>query len=292
MTTLEVAGRRLAVTNVDKVLWPVAAFTKGELIDYYVRAAPALLPHLADRHLSLRRFPDGVDGGTWYQNECRGAPSWLRTEVVRDQRFCVVEDLAGLVWVANLAAIELHPFLARVDAPDEPTALLFDLDPGPHADLAACARVALRVRDLLDGAGLAAYPKTSGSVGLHVLVPLAPGHTFAETKAFARTVAGILAAETPELVVSEQRRSLRGSRVLVDWLQNDPTRSLVCAWSLRAAGWPTVATPVGWDEVERCASSGRAELLTFTWDAALDRLDRLGDLHAPVLAGGQRLPPA
>lgn len=290
MTAVEIDGRSLALSNLEKVLWPDAGFTKGAMVDYYVRVAGALLPHLAGRAMSLRRFPDGVEGVSWYQDECRGAPGWLATEELRGYRYCVVNDLASLVWVANLAAIELHPFLALAAEPDRPTALVLDLDPGPPADVLDCCRVALRIRDLLAELGLASLPKATGSVGLHVHVPLAAGHGFPETKAFARALAGALAAELPDRVVAAQRRSLRPGKVLVDWLQNDPTRSTVAPYSLRGTAWPTVAAPVAWEEVERAVAEGRAELLTFLPQAVLERLEGHGDLFGPALELEQALP--
>lgn len=289
---IELDGRRLALTSLDKVLWPRAGFTKGEMIDYYRAAAPALVPHLAGRPLTLGRFPDGVDGPGFAQNECRGRPDWmatqpvvLRTGVVRN--YCVVDDAASLVWVANLGTLELHPYLARGEHPDHPTAVAIDLDPHPPRDLADCCRVALRLRELLAADGLEARPKTSGAAGLHVFVPTGAAHPYAETKAYARAVAGRLAAELPELVSDSTRPREREGRVHVDWLQNAPRRSTVAPYSLRATDWPTVSTPVTWDDV--VAAAGGAPLRFMAKDA-LDRLERLGDLFAPVLSAEQRLP--
>ena len=291
---LDVGGRRLAFSSLDKVLWPRAGWTKGRMLDYYAAVAPALLPHLAGRPLTLGRFPDGVEAGGWYQNDCRGSPDWLPTHPVRTRagklhRFCVVDDLASLLWVANLGTLELHPFLAPAERPDEPTAVVLDLDPGPPADVVECCRVALGLRAALAGHGLEAWPKTSGSVGLHLYVPLNEPHDYAETKAFARALA-VRAAGELDGVVDRQKRSERAGRVLVDWLQNDPMRSTVAPYSLRATGWPTVSTPVTWHEVESCAASGRPELLTFDAPAVLERLERLGDLFEAVLCLRQRLP--
>ena len=293
---IELDGRRLKLSNLDKLLWRDAGWTKGRMIDFYVRVAPTLLPYVAGRPVTLGRFPDGVEAGGWYQNECRGSPAWLRTHPVRIrsgkvQRFCVVDDAASLVWVANQGAIELHPFLARADRPGEPTALVLDLDPGAPADVVACSRVALWLREALAEGGLEAYVKTSGSVGLHVVVPLNTPHTYAETKAFARSLAARAASEV-DGVVDRQNREVRAGKVLVDWLQNDPMRSTVAAYSLRAAGWPTVSTPVSWDEVARCVATGRPETLTFDAPAALERIERLGDIFAPVLRVEQQLPGA
>jgi bifunctional non-homologous end joining protein LigD len=208
------------------------------------------------------------------------------------QRLCVVNDLPALVWVVNLATIELHPLLAFGDRPDEPTVVVFDLDPRPPADVADCCRVALRLRDLLADGGLASFPKTSGSVDLHVYVPLNTPCTYEETKPFARALAGFLAAEDPERVTDRMQKTLRDGKVLVDWLQNDPTRSTVAPYSLRGTAWPTVSTPVAWEEVEGAHAARRAELLTFTAESALTRLDERGDLFEPVLELTQTLPSA
>jgi bifunctional non-homologous end joining protein LigD len=275
------------LTNLDRVLWPEAQFTKAEMIDYYRRVAPVLLRHLRGRALTMWRFPLGVHERGWWQNECRGAPGWMTTAELRGQRFCVIDDEPSLVWVANQGTVELHPFPALAEQPHEPTALVFDLDPGEGADVVDAAGIALRLRDEL--APLDAYAKTSGSVGLHVFVPLAPGHTFVETKALARELAERLAAEQPDRVTADARRDQRVGRVLVDWLQNDATRSTVAPYSLRALPWPTVSTPVTWAEVERAAAERRPELLTFFASDVEARLDRHGDLFAPVLERRQRL---
>jgi bifunctional non-homologous end joining protein LigD len=194
------------------------------------------------------------------------------------QRLCVVDDLASLVWVANQGTIELHPFLAAADAPDRPLALVFDLDPGPPADVVACCAVALRIRELLEADGLESLAKTSGRVGLHVCVPLDGSATFERTKAYARAVADRLQRETPTLVTARSRRDLRAGRVLVDWLQNDATRSTAAPYSLRAAPFPTVSAPVTWVEVEETARTRRPERLTFLAADVLRRIDADGDL--------------
>ena len=275
----------VALSNLDRVLWPEAGFTKGEMVDYYRRVAPVLLPHLAGRHLTLWRFPEGVHRQGFWQNECRGAPAWLRTAEIRGQRFCVVDDVRSLVWLANLGTVELHPFLSRADEPDRPTALVLDLDPGAPADVLDCAAVALQLRERLPRS----YLKTSGSLGLHVVVPLASGHTFDETKAFARAVAEALATEQPDEVVATARRDARRGKVLVDWLQNDATRSTVAPYSLRATPWPTVSTPLEWTELEEALAARRPELLTFTPELVFERLERLGDFWRPVLEHPERL---
>jgi bifunctional non-homologous end joining protein LigD len=297
-STLEIDGHRIAVSNLEKVLWPVCAFTKGQMLDYYVRVSPFLLPHLTGRPVTLRRLPDGIEAQSWYQNDCPpGAPEWLQIRHVewpsgKRWEFCSIDDLPSLVWVVNLASIELHPFFARADALDEPTAVVFDLDPGQPADLVHCSIVALRLDDALKSMDLKGFAKTSGSVGMHVVVPLNSPHTWDESKAFARALAHELVHELPDLVVDKQSRSARRGKVLVDWLQNDPTRSTVAPYSLRAHGWPLVSTPVSWEEVRNAAGSSHADKLVFEPTSVLDRVERLGDHYEPVLSLEQRLPGA
>jgi bifunctional non-homologous end joining protein LigD len=275
----------VALTNLDRVLYP-NGFAKRDLVDYYRSIAPAILPYLADRAVTLYRAPSGVEERGWYQTNCTGAPSWLRVVPVGGRRgatfrMCIVDTPAALVWAAQVGTIELHPFLARADTPTLADWLVFDLDPGDPAGLVECARVALELRARL--APLESFVKTSGSVGLHVLVPLA-GEPFERTKAYARGL-----AESLPGVVTTQRREARAGRVLVDWLQNDPTRSLVAPWSLRATAWPTVSAPVEWQAVERCAREGRPEWLVLDWRDALDRLERREDALARALGLRQAL---
>ncbi|MGC4114877.1 MAG: non-homologous end-joining DNA ligase [Myxococcales bacterium] len=293
-----IEGRRLALSNLDKVLYPKVGFTKAQVIDYYLRIAPALLPHLAGRPLTMKRYPNGVEGKFFYEKNCpRFRPPWVRTAAVwsegnaRDMDYCLAEDLPTLVWVANLADLELHTSLFKASDIGRPTLLAFDLDPGAPADIVQCCEVALLVRAFFDQLGLQAFPKTSGSKGLQVYVPLnVPGVTHQQTKAFARALAEELERRRPELVVSSMKKSLRVGKVLVDWSQNDEHKTTVCAYSLRAKDRPTVSTPVDWDEVGRCARSKKADLLVFDSAATLARVERRGDLFAPVLSLRQRLP--
>lgn len=283
------------LTSLDRVLWPRTGFTKGAMIDYYARVAPALLPHISGRALTLGRFPAGVDGRGFAQTECRGRPQWMATHAVRlrDGRvrdYCVVNDPPSLLWVANQAAIELHPFLARTEHHERPTHVVLDLDPGQGTCLLDCCRVALRLRGLLRELGLDSFVKTTGSLGLHVHVPLNTPHGYEQTKPFAREVAARLAAQDPRHVTDRMSKAVRAGRVLVDWLANDASRSTIAPYSLRAADDPTVATPLGWDELEDALRAGAPERLTF---AALDlpaRLDAVGDPLAPALELRQRLP--
>jgi bifunctional non-homologous end joining protein LigD len=295
MGVVEIEGRRLVLSNLEKVLWPEHGMTKGKMLDYYARIAPTLLPHLRGRPVTLRRFPDGVDGVSWHQNECRGEPEWLTVHETegrggRRLRFCVVDDLAALMWVANQAAIEIHPFLWNVADSRRPLEAVFDLDPGPPAGLVDSARVALRLRELLERVGLESFAKTSGSLGLHVHVPLGTPHDAAATKAFARLLARILATERPDDVVAEMRKSDRPGKVYVDWLQNDATRQTVAPYSLRGLPVPTVATPVAWEEVERAVDAHDPGALTFLPGDVLERVERLGDLFAEVRTLRQQLP--
>ena len=270
------------VTSRGRVFWPDAGFTKGDVADYYTAVADALVPHVAGRPVTLLRSPEGVHRHGWYQTECRGRPDWMATAEIGTQRYCVFSDLRDVLWAINRGAVEFHAFLARADALDQPTAVVFDLDPGPPADLVDCCDVALVLRGELRRRRLEAFAKTSGAAGLHVYVPVV-GVTYAQTKTFARSVAYELAARSPEAVVARKERALRLGRVLVDWAQNDATKSLAAVYSLRAMPWPTVSTPVSWDEVEKVAAERSPDALTFLPDAVVERVGRCGDLFRPVL---------
>ena len=294
---VEVEGRTLSLSNLDKVFYPRTGFTKGHVIDYYTRVAPVLLPHLRDRHLTLKRYPNGVEGAFFYEKQCPGhRPGWVRTEGVwsrhneREIDYCVADDLATVVWLANLADLEMHTPLALARAPEAPTVLAFDLDPGPPATIVECAEVALRLRAAFDHFGLAAYPKTSGSKGMQIYVPLNTPTTYAHTKPFAQGVAQVLERQMSELVVSEMRKDLRPGKVFIDWSQNDEHKTTVCVYSLRARERPTVSTPVTWEEVEAVLDSGDPDDLAFTSDEVLERVAEHGDLFAPVLERRQALP--
>jgi bifunctional non-homologous end joining protein LigD len=293
---VDVDGRRLSLSNLDKVLYPKAGFTKGQVIDYYTRIAPALLPHLRGRPLTLKRYPNGVEGSYFYEKQCpKHRPDWVRTERVRMRgekaiEFCLCQDLPTLVWAANLADLELHPSLAMATAPSAPTILAFDLDPGPPATIVECAEVAARLRVALTTLGLEGFPKTSGSKGMQVYVPINTPTTYDVTKPFARALAQLLERTDPELVVSDMKKSLRGGRVLVDWSQNDEHKTTVGVYSLRARDQPTVSTPITWDEVEAVRASKDPDDLVFTSDDVLARVAERGDLFAPVATLQQELP--
>jgi bifunctional non-homologous end joining protein LigD len=294
---VEVEGRRLRLSNLDKVLYPAVGFTKGHVIDYYTRVAPALLPHLRSRPLTLKRYPDGVEGEFFYEKECPShRPDWVRTVPIQTERngrkinFCLADDLPTLVWTSNLADLELHTSLSLGEDIMRPTMVVFDLDPGPPAAILECADVALMLRGMLREIGLESFAKTSGSKGLQVYVPLNTPVGYEETKPFARALATLLATHHPDRVTATQKKSAREGKVLVDWSQNDDAKTTVCVYSLRARERPTVSTPVRWDEVQSALDRRDAERLVFGSDEVLDRVQRHGDLFAPVVELQQRLP--
>jgi bifunctional non-homologous end joining protein LigD len=296
-TELEVAGKTLLVSNLDKVLYPEVGFTKAQVIDYYIRIAPALLPHLKNRPITLKRYPDGVDGFFFYEKQCPShRPKWLKTAQVPANReeghidYCVMNDLPALVWAANLADLELHTFLHRSPAIHRPTAIAFDLDPGPPADIILCCKVALWLKAVFDELKLECFPKTSGSKGLQVYIPLNTPTTYEKTKSFAHALAEGLEREHSTVVVSRMQKVLRKGKVLIDWSQNDEHKTTVNVYSLRAKAQPTVSTPVTWKEVETAARKGDPNLLVFETEDVLRRVEKHGDLFAPVLNLKQRLP--
>ncbi len=296
-TEMVVGNTRLTVSNLDKVLYPKVGFTKGNVIDYYVRVSRDLLPHLKNRPITLKRYPDGVDGFFFYEKQCPShRPKWVKTAAVPrskggDIHYCVMNDLPALVWAANLADLELHTFLHKAPAIGRPTAIAFDLDPGPPADIVLCCQVGLWVKALFDGLGLKSFAKTSGSKGLQVYVPLNTPTTYDATKKFAHTVAQVLERQFPDVVVEKMLKSLRKGKVLVDWSQNDDHKTTVNVYSLRAKERPTVSTPVTWEEVETTWKKKKAGLLTFGPEEVLKRIEKHGDLFAPVLQLKQKLPP-
>jgi len=294
---LEIGGRKLEVSNLEKVFYPKTGFTKGQVIDYYIKISPFLLPHLRDRPISLKRYPDGVGGFFFYEKQCPPSrPKWMKTTNVARKdgskiNYCVMNDLPALVWAANMADLELHTFLHRAPQIETPAALAFDLDPGAPADIVLCCKVGLWLKDLFAKLKLESFPKTSGSKGLQVFVPLNTRVTYEKTKAFAHTVAETLEREFPETVVSKMQKHLRGGKIFVDWSQNDEHKTTVCVYSLRAKEHPTVSTPVTWDEVATALKKKNAKLLTFEVSDVLKRVKKHGDLFAPVLKLKQKLPP-
>jgi bifunctional non-homologous end joining protein LigD len=292
MTEVRIEGRRLRLSNLDKVLYPEAGFTKAQVVDYYARIGPVMLAHLAGRAVTLVRWPDGVDGPSFFEKRCPPhRPEWVRTaRVDEDLTQCVLDDLPSLVWVANLAALELHTLQARAADPDRPTSMVFDLDPGAPADLVDCCRVGLELRGVLEELGLESVVKTSGSKGLHLAVPLNTPVNAGETKAFARALGGLLAQRDPRRVTVLMKKEQRGGRVFVDWSQNDRHKTTVCAYSLRARARPTVSMPLTWDEVSDAVDGRDPEVLAFDAAAALSRVEHLGDLYAANLEREQELP--
>lgn len=289
-----IEGRTLRLTNLDKVLWPDARFTKRQMISYYVAIAPALLPHVHDRPMTLKRYPEGVEGIYWFQTRCRGAPRWIDLERIPNRRggtfdYCVIASTAALVWAANAGAIELHPLLGHRAHVGEARIAVFDLDPGPPAGLLDCCRVALALRESLDRLALQAFVKTSGATGLHVYVPLNLPHDHEEVKRFVRERVRDL-AEQGYPVVLDAARAARAGRVFVDWSQNNPIRSIVAPYSLRALPLPTVSTPVGWDELEGAVVAGDEQCLRFLPADVLERLEDIRDPFEPVIRLEQELP--
>jgi bifunctional non-homologous end joining protein LigD len=278
------------------VLYP-SGFTKGEVIDYYVRVAPALLPHLRGRPLTLKRYPNGSDAGHFYEKRCpEHRPDWVNTAPVWSSRekgeinFCVCDDLPTLVWVAQLASLELHPSLSLGDRIEVPTALAFDLDPGEPATIVECAKVGLRLREMFESFGVECFPKTSGSKGLQVYVPLNGDVTYEVTKPYAQAVGRLLERETPDEVTSKMKKELRKGKVFVDWSQNTETKTTVAVYSLRAKDRPTVSTPLRWKEVEALARNGDPDKVVYEASDVLKRVKRHGDLFAPVAELEQELP--
>jgi bifunctional non-homologous end joining protein LigD len=293
---VEVEDRELKLSNLEKVLYPETGFTKGQLIDYYARIAPEILAHLQGRALTVKRWPDGVEGKSFYQKHSPAhRPDWVRTVAIpagsEEIDYTLCDDEPTLIWLANLAAIELHTPLARAEAIDRPASMVFDLDPGAPADVIDCARVAVALQGLFDGLGLASFVKTSGSKGLQVYVPLnVKDVDFAATKTFSKTVAELFEQNEPDRVVSRQTRAKRGGKVLIDWSQNDRNKTTVCVYSLRARPRPTVSTPLDWDELRAALDHGDPALLTFEAPQVLERVAEQGDLFAPVLSMVQELP--
>jgi bifunctional non-homologous end joining protein LigD len=296
-TIVDVQGRRLSLTNLEKVLYPAAGFTKGQVIDFYVRVAPVLVPHLTGRALTMKRYPGGVDEEYFFEkNAPSHRPDWVKTAPIwsgsnrRTIHFILANDLATLVWIANLASIELHPSLSLASKIETPTMIVFDLDPGPPANIMDCARVGLWVRDIFQHFGLQSFPKTSGSKGLQVYVPLNTPTTYDETKPFAHAIARLLEDEHRDLVVSDMKKTVRTNKVFVDWSQNDEHKTTISIYSLRARERPTVSTPVTWEEVEDALKKKDMQKLVFEAKDVLARVEKMGDLFEPVLKLKQKLP--
>jgi bifunctional non-homologous end joining protein LigD len=293
---LAIDGRRLRLTNLDKVLYPAARFRKADALRYYARTAPTLLPHLQGRAMTLKRYPDGVAGPHFYDKHCRGAPPWVQTAPMwsdRKQaaiRFCRLEDTASLLWSVNYGNLEMHPLLSVAPDFETPTTMVFDLDPGEGAGILHAAEIALVLRDMLAGVGLESFAKSTGSKGVQVYVPLNAPVTFDRTKAFSRDVAEVLAGRLGDRVVARPDKRLRRGKVFVDWGQNDRHKSTVAPYSLRAKlERPTVSLPLAWDELTAAVDAGDTATFLPSPDEALERIARSGDLFAPVLTLTQKL---
>ena len=296
---ITVQRRRIAVSNLDKVLYPAHKFTKADVINYYVHVSKYLLPHLRNRPVTLKRFPNGVFGDSFYEKDAPAfTPSWVKTIPVPrletpgpDIRYIAINDLPTLVWVASLANLEIHPFLHRAPRLDRPTSMVFDCDPGEGANILACARVALMLRDVLGDLGLKSFAKVSGSKGLQVYVPLNSAITYDETQPLAKALAELLAQREPKLIVSAMAKRLRTKKVFIDWSQNAQHKTTVGVYSLRAKTYkPHVSVPVQWEELEAALETRDVEALFFTPEQTIERLDKFGDLFKPALALKQTLP--
>lgn len=294
---IEISGKKISLSNPDKELYPACGFTKSHVLDYYCRMAPYILPHLKDRALTLKRYPEGVDKAFFFEKRCPAyRPSWVTTAEIRrssgeEMTVCLVNDPETLLWVQNLASLELHVPLARAGSPETPDAMVFDLDPGEPAHIGSCARVALVLRKLLAGLGLSCRVKTSGQKGLHVFVPLNyPEVTFADTKKFVRTVAVVLEKNYPELVTVRMAKEARRGKVFINWSQNDPSLTMICVYSLRAREKPFVSFPLEWSAVEQLAGQNDPERLQIVSNEAVRRAETDGDLFEEMLTKQQQLP--
>jgi bifunctional non-homologous end joining protein LigD len=295
-TKVQVGNVEVAISNLDKVFYPKTGFTKGQVIDYYIRISEVLLPHLQDRPITLKRYPNGVEGLFFYEKQCPSSrPKWVKTTKVpksdgSDINYCVMNDLPALIWAANLADLELHTFLHKMPRIHCPTALAFDLDPGPPADVVACCEVAVKLRKIFAAMDMESFPKTSGSKGMQVYVPLNTAVTYDQTKGLARELASSLERQFPHLVVSKMDKALRKGKVFVDWSQNSDTKTTINVYSLRAMERPMVSAPVKWEEVEHALETRNAREIAFDTGDVLKRVEKLGDIFFPVLNLKQKLP--
>jgi bifunctional non-homologous end joining protein LigD len=295
--TIEIEGKQLSLTNLDKVLYPATGFTKGQVIDYYARIAPVLVPHLSGHPLTLKRYPGGVGQEFFFEkNATKHRPDWVKTTPIwsegnqRTVNYILADNLATMVWMANLAAIELHPSLSLAKDMESPRAMVFDLDPGPPANIVQCCQVGVWLREIFEHLGLQSFPKTSGSKGLQIYVPLNTATNYESTKGFAHALARLLEDRHRDLVVSDMKKQLRVGKVLVDWSQNDEHKTTISVYSLRAREHPTVSTPVKWEEVGQALKKKHADSLVFEAGQVLKRIDKIGDLFAPLLTLKQKLP--
>jgi len=296
-TFVDIAGKRLSLSNLEKDLYPAYGFTKSDILEYYRAIAPFLLPHLKDRAVTFKRYPEGVSAGSFFEKRCPShRPSWVRTAGVahgsgETLNYCLVNDLETLLWAENLASLELHLPLARAASSETPDSMVFDLDPGEPAGMGECVRVALILRELLTGMGLSSFIKTSGKKGLHVLVPLnRAGTTFDDSKTFSKAVAEIMQKHYPDLVTAKMAKDQRRGKVFINWSQNDASKTMVGVYSLRAREIPFVSFPLAWQELEDLEGREDAELLQVGPAEAVRRVEKTGDIFHDVLVKEQKLP--
>ncbi len=296
-TPIQIGKRTLNLSNLDKVLYPATGFTKGDVIHYYLSIAPAILPHLKDRPLTLKRYPNGVDGMMFYEKRCPShRPAWMKTQCVESRGkdgkidYCLVNEAASLAWVQNIASIELHTLLYTAKKLFQPTMVVFDLDPGPPAGVLEACEVGLELRDLFEKLGLQTFVKHSGGKGLHLVVPLNTKTTFDDTKTFAQSIAMLFEKNAPDRATHMMRKSLRGGKVFIDWSQNDEHKTTVTAYSLRARERPTVSLPLTWAEIEKAVKKKQVDSIRFEADAAVKRIKKVGDLFADAGKLKQKLP--
>jgi bifunctional non-homologous end joining protein LigD len=294
---IDIEGKQLKLTNLDKVFYPATGFTKGQVIDYYARIAPVLIPHLKNHPLTLKRYPNGVNEPPFFEkNATKYRPDWVKTVPIwsegnhRDVNYILCNDLPTLIWVENLASIELHPSLAVAQDILCPKSIVFDLDPGPPANIVQCCQVAIWLRAIFEHFKLESFPKTSGSKGMQIYIPLNTKTSYDETKPLAHALARLLENEHPDLIVSDMKKAIRTNKVFVDWSQNDEHKTTVSVYALRARERPTVSTPITWDEVEHCLKKKDLSVLVFETHQTLARVEKMGDLFAPLLEMKQKLP--
>jgi bifunctional non-homologous end joining protein LigD len=293
----EIEGRKLSLSNLEKDLYPSFGFTKAQVLEYYRRISPVILPHLVDRALTLKRYPNGVEEESFFEKRCPShRPNWVQTAEISQKdgeqmTVCLANDLGTLIWVENLASIELHVPQARAHSPNMPDSVVFDLDPGHPADILDCAKVALILKDLLSGVGVMAWVKTSGKKGIHVFVPLtAEGKTFEDTKRFSKTVAEVLERNYPDLVTSKMAKEYRRGKVFINWSQNDSSKTMVCVYSLRAGSIPAVSFPLSWNDLNALHTQGNPEKFKVTPSEAISIAESQGDLFREMITMGQKLP--
>jgi bifunctional non-homologous end joining protein LigD len=294
---MRAGARTIQVSNLDKVFYPETGFTKGDILDYYKRVAPVLVPHLRDRPFTLKRYPDGVEGPFFYEKRCPPhAPEWVKTVAIERKRdgkiinYCMLNDVASLLWAVNLGSLELHVSLSKAKKLGTPSAVVFDLDPDPDEGVLAAAEIALEIRKRLSRWDLESVVKTSGSKGLQLYVPLNTATTYDETGPFAHAIARMLEDEMPERVVSKMKKELRKGKVFIDWSQNDDHKTTAAVYSLRARPTPTASTPLRWQEVQKAVRSDDPEMLRLSSNQVLKRIDKHGDLFEPVRKMRQKLP--